>query len=667
MTANETKLQNIIEGVKQFVVPLFQRPYTWELRHWQTLWNDLVDLCETENPKSHFLGSIVNMPTVSVPEGVAKYLLIDGQQRITTIFILLSVLRDYAKEIQETELADEIHHTYIVNPFKKGIDHFKLIPTQTSGDRENFCNLLLQKPFNTESKIGLAYQYFEKKLKQKKLDIQHLKKIITSYISIVSITLDPDDNPHLVFESLNYKGEPLSPADLIRNYFFMRIHVDKQDEIYQEFWQPMQETLSENLTEFIRHFLMKEGTFVKQSDIYVTLKNKITPSNSIEKLQELYRFSNYYGRFLKPINEPDVDIQKKLKRLNRLDVTTSFPMLLNFYDLYSNIKQITKTELIEILNILENFLIRRFICNIPTNQLNKIFPAVFNQVIQKSTGDIVAGFKAILLTKGYPKDTEFIDNFIRGKFYGVGNLNSKTKLILESIEQHFNHKEEVNFETSELTIEHIMPQTLTQIWQIELGEDWQITHELYLHNIGNLTITGYNSELSNSIFSTKKEMLEESHLQINKYFQNVNSWNKEAIEIRANFLAKKAISIWNYFGTTIVPIESSNDVTGTVPTGLWILGQYFQVQSWRDVLQETLNTISDLEPEKFQSILENYPRFVNKDKTKFASSRQLKNGYFIETRLSAKVIQNFCYQAIESIELSSDEWKVSTIIYEGNG
>lgn len=662
MTANETKLQNIIEGVKQFVVPLFQRPYTWELRHWQTLWNDLVDLCETENPKSHFLGSIVNMPTVSVPEGVAKYLLIDGQQRITTVFILLSVLRNYSEEIHETELANEIHDTYIVNPYAKGIDYFKLIPTQTSGDRENFCNLLSKKSFDTESKIGKAYLFFEKKLKQKKIAITHLKNIITKYLSIVSITLDPDDNPHLVFESLNYKGEPLSPADLIRNYFFMRIHVEKQDNIYQEYWQPMQDSLSENLTEFIRHFLMKDGAFVKQSDIYITLKNKINPLNSIEKLQELYRFSKYYQRFLEPNYEPDTAIRKQFKRLSRLDVTTSFPMLLNFYDLYSNSQTILKEEFIDILEILENFLIRRFICNIPTNQLNKIFPAVFNQIMLLTTNDdIVSKFKTILLVKGYPIDEDFNQNFIRGKFYGVGNLNNKTKLILETIEQSYNHKEEINFETTPLSIEHIMPQTITQEWQNELGVDWQISHELYLHNIGNLTLTGYNSELSNYNFITKQEMLENSHLLINSYFNNIKTWNKEEIEKRSNFLASKAIEIWKYLGT-LKPKDSAQTLhNGTIPTNLILFGNNIEVQNWNDVLVHTLNILSEFEPEKFALILRDFSRFVNLDNSDFNSFHQLKNGTYIENNLGTKVIQSLCYQIIESIELTSEDWQVKTI------
>ena len=199
MQAKETKLQDIIEGTKQYVVPLFQRTYSWTKSEWEVLWNDLVELCEADNPRSHFIGSIVTMPTVSVPEGVAKFLLIDGQQRLTTIFVLLTLLRNKATENQNQEFAEEINNTLLVNPYKKDNDYFKLIPTQV--DRETYKNLIHHQSAEKDCAIAKAYAYFEKKLKQVKIEHQRLKKIITNYFSVVSIVLDADDNPYLVFES----------------------------------------------------------------------------------------------------------------------------------------------------------------------------------------------------------------------------------------------------------------------------------------------------------------------------------------------------------------------------------------------------------------------------------------------------------------------------------
>ncbi len=669
MTAKETKLQDIIQGDKQFIVPLFQRTYTWDTKQWEILWNDIVelyDLSEDEGkPKTHFMGSIVNLPTNSVPEGVVKYSLIDGQQRLTTVIICLIAVRDLAKLSEDEDvitLSKELHQKFITNDLKKGSELYKVLPTKE--DRESFEKLVNSKPYSQEnkSKIISAYEFFLKKVK-KISNLEKLKTIICSRLSLVSITLDADDNPHLVFESLNSKGEPLSPADLIRNYFFMCMDRDKQDEIHEEAWKPMQDKLKGYLTEFIRHFLMREGGYVRQVDIYSIIKNKVTPKNAIEKLQELKKFSFYYECLVFPDFERDKQIQSYLKRLKRLDITTAFPLLLNFYELYDQ-KILSNSQFVEMLKTLENYLLRRAVCGFPSNQLNKIFPDAFKKLQQDYPNDLVLGLKSFLQTRGYPKDENFRNGLMNGKFYGGSPLNIRTELILETIEQYFGHKEMINFETTKTSIEHIMPQTLNSEWQKHLGDEWEITYEINQHNLGNLTLVaaGYNSQMSNDNFENKKQVLINSHIDLNKYFQNITQWNREAIEARAADLADKCLAIWSYFGTQ-TEVSVSNDVTNTAPTGLWILGQEFQVGSWRDVLENTLNTIAELEAEKFEEIAQIYPRFLGKDKVRFKEIRQLKNEYYIEVRLSAKDIQRFCRQAIEIVGLSSEEWKISTVKY----
>lgn len=656
MQAKETKLQDIIEGTKQYLIPLFQRTYSWTTKEWEVLWKDLVELNDMENPRTHFIGSIVNMPTISVPEGVAKYLLIDGQQRLTTIFVLLTLLRNRAREIQNQEFAEEINNTLLVNPYKKDGDFFKLMPTQV--DRETYQNLINGTPNNIENQLTRAYTFFDKKLKQVEIEPEKLKKIITSYFSVVSIVLDADDNPYLVFESLNAKGRPLTQADLIRNYFFMRIHVDKQEEVYKTLWLPMQSALNDDLTEYIRHYLMKGGNIIKQGDIYYALKENVSTTNAIDYLKELKKYSVYYQRLKYPEFEPESDLQKEFTRLNRIEVTTAYPLLLNFYSNYAENK-ITKPQFITILKTLENYLIRRFVCNVATNQLNKIFPTVYPAIEAKYSDNIVEGFKSILQGKGYPKDNEFYLRFRETKFYGGGDRVVKTKLILETLEESFAHKEIVPFDN--LTVEHIMPQTLSEWWQIELGEDWEETHDLFLHTIGNLSLTAYNTELSNDDFPTKQKTLKESHLELNKYFSTISNWTRNEIEQRAEILAKKALEIWNYFGQENSSPTDLQEVTGTTPNGLKILGQHIDVKSWRDVMEQTLNIVADLEPEKFEIIAHNFHRYVGKDKNKFRAIRQLQNGYYIEVHLSAQSIQKICYQAMETIELTSDEWEVSVL------
>lgn len=233
MNANETKLQPILEGTKQYVVPLFQRPYSWEKDQWGRLWDDLKELCEDSNPRTHFMGSIVTLPTRSVPEGVTKYLLIDGQQRLTTIFVLLAILRDNAIAKGKQELAEEIRNTLLVNPYKKETDYFKLLPTQI--DRTYFEKLIRDSAMDDHNQIINAYRFFSRKLSESGFEEETLKKVITNNLSVISILLDVNDNPYLVFESLNAKGKPLSQADLIRNYFFMRIHIDQQEAIHRQY------------------------------------------------------------------------------------------------------------------------------------------------------------------------------------------------------------------------------------------------------------------------------------------------------------------------------------------------------------------------------------------------------------------------------------------------
>lgn len=655
MQANETKLQKVIEGTVQYVIPLFQRTYSWDKKEWQVLWDDLVELCESDIPKIHFIGSIVSLPTVSVPEGVAKYLLIDGQQRLTTIFIILTLLRDNAKEENNPKLAEEIQERFLVNKFSEGHDFFKLMPTQA--DRLAFTNYVKNIDNTQETQITRAYEFFKKKLRQKSaIDPDIIKKIIISSFSIVSIVLDVGDNPYLVFESLNAKGRSLTQADLIRNYFFMRIHVNSQEEIFQQYWQPMQEGLGNNLTEFIRHFLMRKGGIVKQTDVYYSLKENVNSENVVSYLQELNRFSTFYEKLLNPEKEPVKLIKKYLIRLNRIEVTTAYPMLLTGYSIYSK-GEISEEEFVQVLQILENYLIRRFVCSVATNQLNKIFSTVCPQLLGVEHESLITNFKEALLTKGYPKDTEFMSRFVDAKMYGGGDRAIKTKLILETLEESYQHKEMVDID-KKFTIEHVMPQTLTDWWQEHLGAGESDIHELYLHNIGNLTLTAYNTELSNDTFTAKCHRFKDSHLELNKYFTKQEVWNKDEIEVRAEDLATKALSIWAYLWRDNQVYNAETIVTGTSPTQLYILGEKISVASWRDVLEATLNTIAMLDPEKFDVIAAKYPKYIGKDKSLFRAMRELKNKYFVEVNLSAKDIQKLCNLAIETIDLTSEDWNV---------
>jgi len=658
MQASETKLQQIIEGTKQYVVPLFQRPYSWKKSEWQVLWDDLIELCESESPRTHFMGSIVTIPTNSIPEGVSKYLLIDGQQRLTTIFILLCAVRDYAKQIEEEKLAAKIDNTILVNPYEKGLDYYKLQPTQV--DRDVFHKLIRSEEQDQNWEILECYNFFLKKIKQFRVDVYKIQKVICSNLSIVSVVLSADDDPYLVFESLNAKGRALTQADLIRNYFFMRIHADSQELIYEKYWQPMQYLLGDNLTEFIRHYLTKNGIDVKQSETYFQIKERINQGDALPHLQDLHRFANYYSRLLTPEREDNLRIRKYLTRINRLEVATVYPFLLNCYDEWMQ-NRISETEFIEIFQVLENFILRRFVCNVQTRGLNRIFALLYSQVVKDTaiaTGSFIDRLKIALQSKDYPKDAEFKERLLDVKLYG-SNRTEKAKLILESLEESFRHKEQVSL--NNLSIEHIMPQTLNGWWKNHLGEDWAITHDLLIHSLGNLTLTAYNSELSNSDFLSKRTEFQKSHLELNRYFVEQNTWKRENIEFRAEYLADLIVNIWKYFGDESVQNIQPSSLKGSIPKLLYIFGQEHSVKSWRDVLEITLNAIADLEPEKFKEIMEQFPRLLGWDEKNFRSTRKLKNGAFVETNFSAKDISSLCHRSIETAGLSIQDWYVETV------
>lgn len=657
MKASETKLQQIIEGVKQYVVPLFQRPYSWDSQQWGALWDDIMELCEEERSRTHFIGSIVTVPALSVPEGVPKFTLIDGQQRMTTVFLLLAAIRARAHEQNVGTLAPEIEQTLLRNMFKEGYESLKLLPTQ--GDRETFVQVMNGQAPDTDGKVMRGWRFYLSKLRNMgPPELEKLKRVIVNNLILVSIVLDRDDNPHLIFESLNAKGQPLSQADLIRNYFFMRMRVGDQEQLYRQFWKPMQDSLGGDLTECIRHFLMKDGAIVRQGDVYFALKERADDLSSTERivgyLESLAQFAGYYSRLLRPDEEPSLRIRERMSRLNRIEVTTAYPFLLNVYHDYAS-RRLSEDAFVGVLDVLENFMIRRWVCAVPTYGLNKVFPPLYSQARQ--AGDLVEGVKEALRTKNYPRDAEFRDRMTAAKLYGPAERTTKTKLILERIEESFAHHEPVDF--GPLTIEHIMPQTLTDWWQNHLGERWESVHELLLHTLGNLTLTGYNELLSNDPFSKKRSVLANSHLELNRGFAVTEAWDEQTIRDRADFLANRAVCVWPYFGVEQGGSEiSGGDVTGRTPIAVTVLGQRFACSTWRDVAQRTLEAIADVVPEKFDLLLAQFPKFVGRDPSAFRSSRPLKNGMHMLTNLSAVSIRKLCIQVTEAALLSSEDWLV---------
>lgn len=664
MKATETALRELLDSTKQYVVPLYQRPYSWERKDWATLWEDLVYLYENPEPPTHFMGSIVTAPAETNPASVPRYLLIDGQQRMTTVSILLCALRDVAYEKGDEMLAAQVNETYVVNKFHEGDDRFKLIPTQS--DRGVFAAIVedgtsVGKIPDTE--VDDCYHYFRRALltdMPEEGDYRRMMKVIVNRLSLVSIALSDDDNPHLVFESLNGKGRPLTQADLIRNYFFMRIAPEKQEKAYRLHWKKMEDRLPD-LTEFVRHYLISEtGSWIKTSDVYYVLKQRIDKGqvDAFDALVALARSAKIYLRFLDPDLESNPHLAEAYRWFHRANITTVYPFLLG---LIADVEldRIGHDDVYAILQMIHTYILRRAVCGFSTSRLNKDFSTLYQQV-HKDEEMLPVERVRYALGRGCPGDAQFRKHLVEGKLYGRSSRQRIVRIILEELEKSFPSKERPNLEN--LTIEHILPQTLSQSWADMLGDEADVVHELYLHTLGNLTLTGYNSELSNAPFDRKKEWLERSNLQLNRYFDGVNQWDGQTIVERGKSLATIAIDIWPYFGDESgLRAVSDETVTGSSPTKLTINLDGNVVRSWREVLTHTLEWLVARDYEFAQSLMTDYPRFIGLDSSDFRNPFLLTNGWYCETNLSARRVYTFCRQAVEHAGIQADQWKVEVL------
>ncbi len=649
MKASETNFQSLIEGAKQYIVPLFQRPYSWQKKEWQDLLNDINDLYESEGINTHFIGSIVTMPTLSRPENITPYLLIDGQQRLTTIFILLILLRDLAKS-DGKRLGDKIHDTLITNQYVDNLEHFKLLPTQQ--DRADFLGLVTDsKDVSHSSSIVECYMFFKQHIR--KLDYERLNQVIANRLAVVSIVLESDDNPYIVFESLNAKGRSLTQADLIRNYFFMKIDLNQQEVIYTDYWLPMQTALKENLTEFMRHYLASDGVIVKKDEVYLVLKQKVDKhKDAFAELNRIKQFSDYYEKIINPEKEGDLGIRNGITRIKCLKITVLYPFLLNCYHGYTE-ENLSVDKFLDILATLENYFIRRFVCNVQTRGLNKVLPLLYHQALKNSL-DLAEGVRSYLQSQNYPKDHIFRECLISSALYGNGDCVPVTKLILTTLENSIGNKEKIL--ADDISVERILPQMLSKEWEQHWdGEDY----DLYLNTLGNLTITSLSCDLSNEPFHIKKSYFKLSSFSLNSYFEFIDKWDKDAIEKRAEYLADNALKIWSYFGS-YNQVESSENLRWKKPVSITILGDEYPVKHWYNVIVILLDWIIDYEPDAFLELINHYPHFMSKNLLSLRQGKILNNGYYIETNLSADIIYRLCNQMIQFAGLSSDDWKIDT-------
>ena len=547
MEATQAQLLSLLDGKKQFTIPIYQRTYSWEIKQCEQLFEDI---CRVGNKNatelSHFIGSIVyfkpsNSPITSVPE----LLVIDGQQRLTTVSLMLLALIHFLKENENISLEDEtweeIQETYLVNKHRKDDSKFKLLLTRK--DKSTFTKLIdeIEIEGDYSKRVLDNYKFFKKKYHSENIQaIYHgIKKLI-----IVDVILE-----QLIFESLNSTGLDLSQADLIRNYILMGQPLELQEVLYKKYWYPMEQSFGENIDDlawFIRYYLtMKEASIPKINLVYETYKRFINSKNRFKSIEDaiksLHRYSKFYVR-IALLKEQDAEIAKKLKEITKLKIDTSYPFLLAVYGDFED-EQINKDEFIEIISLVSNYVFRRAICDIPTNSLSKTFATLYKRIKRETYLESVkAAFLLMDSYRCFPSDAEFTKEL---QVKDVYNFRSRNYL-LESLEN-WKRKELVNAEN--YTIEHILPQNqnVSPQWQQELGENWERVKDKYLHSLGNLSLTGYNSELSDRPFADKKSIedgFDRSPLFLNASLREATTWNEDAILKRASKLAERACIVW---------------------------------------------------------------------------------------------------------------------------
>jgi uncharacterized protein with ParB-like and HNH nuclease domain len=641
MQAQEARLRKLIEGTTQYVVPLFQRPYSWAEKQWKTLWNDVCEQADHGDERPHFLGSIVTAPAKSVPQGVGKYLLIDGQQRLTTTQVLLAALRDTAGENGHDKLREKINGKFLLNSFEEEDEQLKVLPTQD--DRPAFRAIIRgHKP--PSSRLTDAYRNFHGKLAHFKNDAERLERLlnaITDRLSLVSISCDEQDNPHLIFESLNAKGEKLTPADLIRNFLLMRVHVKDQERVFMQHWLPIQQVLGDNLTEFVRHYLMKEGKILTEADVYFELKDRLinaNPGAAESFLSDLHRHGLLYARFIDPPPMADADVDAALSRLRRLESTVAYPLLLRVFDAMEQGK-LTREQVIQTLRVLESFLIRRSVCGMPSNQLRRMLPPVFDAV-GGASNSFIDRLRAELGGNRCPSDAAFAAALPVQPLYANAKKNARLRVILERLEESFGHKEPASL--TDAQIEHVMPQTLTSDWERELGAEGGEQWARLLHTLGNLTFTGYNADMSNRPYAEKRGALTRSHFELNRYFARAERWTADEIEARGRLLTERALVIWPDLARSDTP-QPGGVRFERRPVAVRFRAQEAPVTNWKLGALKLIEWFEVASPGLLAELVRRQvlTSVLSADPNRFARSRGQIGGVYLQMHGSAKTLRNY--------------------------
>jgi uncharacterized protein with ParB-like and HNH nuclease domain/alkylated DNA nucleotide flippase Atl1 len=586
----ETNLKQLVQGEKQFRVPLWQRQYTWRIADHRLLWRDILEqYARTEDAagasnSGHFLGSIVLSPLPSAASGVASYLVVDGQQRLTTLMLLLCAIRDAAAKT-DSRAIERYDELYLINKFQQGEAAYRLVPTQA--DRDAFFACVMRSGSEGgQDPIGQAYRFFRSHVEllgpdEEPLDLNRLTGIVVERLAVVDITTGQGDNAHRIFQSLNATGVNLTQADLLRNLIFMLLPT-RAARVYDEVWRPMERLIGfDNLEGLARVDLQRRGIDVAVDDVFRRhqdrLENMPGGEEAIEEaVRDLALRARHYKRLIDPAAEDDPEVRGGLLRLRRWGAQTSYPVLMAAYDLRE--RGLLPVEgLREVVSYIESFLVRRQLAGVPTNALNRLFVQFVAQLPQDATFPQALRQELSRQRRYWPNDEQLREAIRTRPFYFSGR-GPQRKLILERLEESYGHPERIDFENTDLTIEHVLPQTLSEEWRehlTSLGQDPDEVHQSLVHTLGNLTLTAFNGRLSNNPFERKRQIYGASHLELNRALTAQDAWGRDEIMARADELADHAIKIWPSPVPGVAELPTGfdwkriNAAIAAIPRGRW--------------------------------------------------------------------------------------------------
>lgn len=678
-------VQDLIEkNRRQFKIPVYQRNYDWTNVECEKLYSDIIEAFDDD--KKHFTGTIVYIHGDNISSRLNEDLIIDGQQRVTTVFIMLKALFDVSQEKNETRIIEELSD-YLFN--RNCDEQYKLKLKPVEADDLQFSYLMNEEKecLDPSSNIIANYKLFVKLIQESVGKGYLLGDVLEGMkkLEVVEIVLDVSqgDDPQTIFESINSTGLPLSLADLIRNYILM--NEKDQDRLFKEYWLPMEKLLgSQLLADYFTHYLNYKLTdAVNNKNAYSKFKKLFWEQGYSHEsmLKELKKYSLYYAVFTGKENSYSKKINSYMNDFRAIDQSTIYPF---FFALFCDMEDgiIAEDELDDILALMISYCTRRLICEVPSNSLRGFFKTLYNRLYSESKSnyyDKLYAFLSTLKTKDHLiGDQDFLEKLIFGQLY---TKKKACKFVLAKIENYESHEP---IDTSDMSIEHIMPQKENSvIWKQEIGVDYPDVYNKYLHTLGNLTITGYNSELGTKSFLEKKKIIAEySHaVKLNEYILNQTAWGERQITDRAKKLGHDIIDILS-FRSCDLDIESINnnvddklyldsitadEIKGTTPKMFSLCGEDFEVNTYQKMLSSFMNVIYDLEPKIITNLAKNRFQVTNSDRyyisydsSELRRCKEIHNsGIYYEINLSAWYILQFIKVMLDEYDLDYDDFNFS--------